>query len=160
MPFSPAFDERTSPARSSASRSIAFPISIRRHRPSLPPLGIDVIHPPDARLRRLTGLLAACSWERRRIATAVPSIAGGSNLAIVASTLGVATIARPLRLRVQSFVDRRFYRRRYNADLTLASFSARLRDEVDLDALQIELTGVVAETMQPAHLSFWLRDRV
>jgi hypothetical protein len=81
-----------------------------------------------------------------------------STLAVVASTLLIAALFNPLRRGLQSFVDRRFYRKKYDAAKTLATFNSRLREETDLDSLRDEVLGVVRETMQPEHASLWLRS--
>ena len=85
------------------------------------------------------------------------SVAGESSLTVAGSTLAVAALFQPLRRRVQAFIDRRFYRSKYDAEKTLADFSAKLRNDIDLDHLTTEMAAVVHDTLQPAHFSLWLR---
>jgi len=107
----------------------------------------------------LTALLAGVYFGGVVVLQALlrPLTGAGNDLAVVATTLVIAALFLPLRRRVQGFIDRRFYRRKYNAAQTLASFGATVRDEVELDQLTGHLIAVVDETMQPAHATLWLR---
>jgi hypothetical protein len=121
--------------------------------------GIDLIINRALVYGPLTAMLVLCYLGGVvSLQAALRSLTGQeSTIAVVASTLAIAALFNPLRRRVQGFVDRRFYRRKYDAAKTLEGFSTRLRDETDLDALNDDLVGVVRETVQPAYASLWLR---
>jgi hypothetical protein len=108
------------------------------------------------------GLTAILALAYVGIVVALQNVIPGaddSDLTIAGSTLAVAALFRPLRRRVQGFIDRRFYRHKYDTQRTLESFSSRLREDVDLDHLSRDLLGVVRDTMQPAHASLWLKEK-
>jgi hypothetical protein len=138
---------------SAAAFPVAAAIAILKYRL----YDIDLIINRTLVYGALTALLAVAYFA---IVVALQNLIPGaddSDLTIAGSTLAVAALFRPLRARVQGFIDRRFYRRKFDAQRTLESFSSRLREDVDLDHLSADLLGVVRETMQPAHASIWLR---
>jgi hypothetical protein len=104
----------------------------------------------------LVGLYFGGVTATQAVFTALTSQEEQPQLAIVISTLLIAALFNPLRGHIQSFIDRSFYRNKYDAARTLEAFSMKLRDETDLNALSDDLVGVVRETMQPAHVSLWL----
>src|SRR5207245_2763786 len=105
----------------------------------------------------VTGLLAGIYAGLVLLATQV--LRFSSPVAVAAATLAAAALFSPMRRRVQRIVDRRFNRARYNADTTVAAFAARLKDAVDLDAVQADLTSGVQQTLEPAHVSVWISHR-
>ena len=141
-----------------AGLPVAIGIAILRHRL----YDIDVLVHRALVYGPLTALLAAAYVGGVvGLQSVLRAIAGQeSTLAVVASTLVIAALFGPLRRRVQAFVDRRFYRRKYDATKTLDAFSVRLRDETQLDTLSEDLVGVVTRTVQPAHASLWLRPEM
>lgn len=102
-------------------------------------------------------LTAVLALSYLTVVAGISSFAGESELGVATATLAVAALLQPLRRRLQAFIDRRFYRRKYDATKALEVFSTRLRDEIDIESLTAELLSVVQLTMQPAHASLWLR---
>jgi hypothetical protein len=121
---------------------------------------IDIIIRRTLIYGALTALLAFIYWAGVVGLQALlrPITGAGNDLAVVATTLVIAALFLPLRRRVQGFIDRRFFRRKYDAVRTLSAFAETMRDEVELEKLTRRLVEVIGETLQPAHVSLWLRE--
>ena len=132
---------------------IAMSIAILRHRL----YDIDLIVNRALVYGLLTALLTAIYTLSVVVIPRVLRVGGDSELVVAGSTLVVAAMLQPLRRRIQSFIDRRFYRHKYDAARTVEAFSTRLRDEVDLEAMRADLLTAIHETMQPRRVSLWLR---
>ena len=138
--------------------AVAFPFCIARGVLKYRLYEIDVVINRTLVYGTLTAILAGCYVGLVfGLQAVLAPLTAESDLAIAGSTLAVAGLFRPVRTWVQSFIDRRFYRRKFDAQRTLEEFSVRLRDEVDLGSLSGQLATVVSDTMQPAHVSLWLR---
>jgi hypothetical protein len=137
---------------------VSFPISIGIAIVRYRLYEIDTLINRTLVYTSLTAILAAVYFGDIVLLQRVFVVLTGqrSTFEVVASTLLIAALFNPLRRRIQSFIDRRFYRRKYDAAKTLEAYSAKLRDETDLDRLGDELVGVVRQTMQPEHASLWL----